>query len=696
MHIHTIGRHSFSSVIGDRHLKTLSAFIFSASLIGVFLAGAPASPRVIADSKESAPRKRALLIGISKYSRPKIRNRWPDLNTGAEIDLLRGVLREKFSFQNDDIVSLKDDEATGDAIIGAFEDLISKTAPGDVAFIHFSGHGDTIDDDNGDEVDGLDEVLVPFDYGSRRSNPNVIRDDRIDSLLRRLSQKKPASVMVSIDTCYAGSVTRDASIVRGGASGGLRSENESPSGFIERSTQPPANFVYFTAARANQKAGETFLASTDTIVGVYSDALLSALSESGPGTTYRDLYDKISERVLRKRRNQFPQFEGYADAAVLAGTAVEQDQFSRVGIHLSGPGFATLKRGSLQGVSAGSRFKLFPSGTRSVDESPASVLAEASVVETTALTSTLKLDRTLAPETLLNSWAFETEKHYGDSALSVFLDGLDSIPRKPDFATRLRAFNKTDFSPAKFVDAKDAIPEQADFRLYKRGRDLILERRDRSLVAVFSDMSTAESELMSTLKREYIRSLIGKLGESADSRLKVDIRLIRVNPEFSEGGRLSRVSEVTSAESEDRSASLLRIGEYVMLEVTNRGESDAYIGVLNLRADGRIAAAFPHPQAGGGDNLIKKGARVRIPLPYLFRITGPVGPESFHLIATTEPIDLSFLLDRELRGGTEVSTANSNPLTDLLRSIGSGRRTRQGLSAPGIWSISSSSFLVSK
>lgn len=40
------------------------------------------------------------------------------------------------------------------------------TRPGDTVFIYFSGHGSQIPDDNGDEKDGIDELLIPHDYVS--------------------------------------------------------------------------------------------------------------------------------------------------------------------------------------------------------------------------------------------------------------------------------------------------------------------------------------------------------------------------------------------------------------------------------------------------------------------------------------------------------------------------------------------------
>ena len=54
---------------------------------------------------------------------------------------------------------------------------------GDRLFFHFSGHGSTIPDDDGDEVSGLDQCLVPLDAA------RPIRDDELNArLIMRLSR----------------------------------------------------------------------------------------------------------------------------------------------------------------------------------------------------------------------------------------------------------------------------------------------------------------------------------------------------------------------------------------------------------------------------------------------------------------------------------------------------------------------------
>jgi Domain of unknown function (DUF4384)/Caspase domain len=59
---------------------------------------------------------------------------------------------------------LLNSEVTRDKMREMITEWLPKVSkPGDTVFLYFSGHGSQVPDDNGDEKDGLDEVLSPFD-----------------------------------------------------------------------------------------------------------------------------------------------------------------------------------------------------------------------------------------------------------------------------------------------------------------------------------------------------------------------------------------------------------------------------------------------------------------------------------------------------------------------------------------------------
>ncbi|AFZ44229.1 peptidase C14 caspase catalytic subunit p20 [Halothece sp. PCC 7418] len=81
-------------------------------------------------------RKLALLVGINQYSGNDLKGCITDVEQQQEL------LRYRFGFQPEDILTLTDRAASRDQIINAFrEHLIAQAQPNDVVVFHFSGYG---------------------------------------------------------------------------------------------------------------------------------------------------------------------------------------------------------------------------------------------------------------------------------------------------------------------------------------------------------------------------------------------------------------------------------------------------------------------------------------------------------------------------------------------------------------------------
>ena len=143
--------------------------------------------------------KRALIIAISEYGSPPphpmtgapLRPYRP-LNATNDVALVQGALEQQ-GFATDDIRVLRDAEADVEGIRAALERLVRDTDRGDVVVLHYSGHGHRITNDNpdeDDEVDGYDEVLVPYgapdDFYDGYDGSLHIRDDEIGAFVGRL------------------------------------------------------------------------------------------------------------------------------------------------------------------------------------------------------------------------------------------------------------------------------------------------------------------------------------------------------------------------------------------------------------------------------------------------------------------------------------------------------------------------------
>ena len=168
-----------------------------------------------------AGEKRALIVAISKYP---AHTGWNAINADNDVKILCTTLLKK-GFSERNITILRDSLAKKQHVVAAFKSLQKAVKAGDFVFIHFSTHGQQMDDDDGDEPDDLDEAIVCYDaqmyYSESYKGENHLRDDEIDVLLRpiRIKLGESGNLIVSIDACFSESATRgendDIEVVRG-------------------------------------------------------------------------------------------------------------------------------------------------------------------------------------------------------------------------------------------------------------------------------------------------------------------------------------------------------------------------------------------------------------------------------------------------------------------------------------------------
>ena len=172
--------------------------------------------------------KRALLIGISDYGNAKEDpNKWANISGANDIDLLIPL----FKNQGFTITSLKDSQATHNGIIKALDNLIKNSNKGDMVYLHFSMHGQPFEDLNGDEADGWDEALIPYDaqmqyVKGEYEGKNHLIDDELEIYFDKIRTKigPTGQLFVVMDACHSGGASRgDDDHVRGTREGFTRS-----------------------------------------------------------------------------------------------------------------------------------------------------------------------------------------------------------------------------------------------------------------------------------------------------------------------------------------------------------------------------------------------------------------------------------------------------------------------------------------
>lgn len=152
------------------------------------------------DVSQKAGKRLGVCVGISQYKSDRI----PQLQVSHQ-DAEKMADALKRSCQVSDVTVLTNEKATRSAIEQAiFQDLKQKSKPGDTLFVFFSCHGGRTADTNGDEQDGFDEYLVPYD-GTLGQPDTMILDDTFARWIQELDGRK---IAVILDNCYSGGASK--------------------------------------------------------------------------------------------------------------------------------------------------------------------------------------------------------------------------------------------------------------------------------------------------------------------------------------------------------------------------------------------------------------------------------------------------------------------------------------------------------
>ena len=134
----------------------------------------------------------ALIIGIDKYE--NVRSLDYAVKDAEDI---QSMLIDKFHFQQDNIVLLKNEEATKTTILQEFSNITKKAESNDRVLIFFAGHGETEDLPDGGEMG----YLLPVDGNNTDLYISAIEMDEIQTISLRSEAKH---ILYLIDACYGG------------------------------------------------------------------------------------------------------------------------------------------------------------------------------------------------------------------------------------------------------------------------------------------------------------------------------------------------------------------------------------------------------------------------------------------------------------------------------------------------------------
>lgn len=387
---------------GDGQRPRLAALALAAFAFATVLA-----PR----ASEAAAR--ALLIGVNDYIEV------PDLRGAInDVEMMREIIVTRFGFAPADIEVVTDANATRAGILAAFDRLAARTQPGDLVYIHYSGHGSQVTDLNGDEDDKMDETLVPHD-GRTPGVPDITDDELGD----KLDALRAETVVIVLDSCHAGTATRAVGGQGGPRAGGVRSRYVPPdsrdelyaslrrqgAGVGTRAVVPlvAAGHVLFTGAANNEEALDGPVDRKPH--GLFSYALGASLARAAPTASPRDVFTGVESEFERIRaqlslnKMPDPQLEAeradldnplFATAPAGAAESGAPARLAWIEANAAGRGRARLARGAALGAGLGSIWAVYPPGE--LRFAPGAAIAMANV---TALEGTDAI-ASLAPATI--------------------------------------------------------------------------------------------------------------------------------------------------------------------------------------------------------------------------------------------------------------------------------------------------------
>jgi hypothetical protein len=259
-------------------------------------------------------KKYALCIGINDYP-------------GTESDLAgcvndAGDWSAEFTRRGFSVRRLIDRQATGSAMRSAMRAIVAGAKAGDLIVIQYSGHGSFVPDESGDEPDGTDECLCPYDVRSR----GPITDDELFDLYA--ARKTGVKLVMISDSCNSGTVSKFAPITTPPAAQGIKARHTAvrflpPAAFltrretarfgirreIRRSSPPGRNAgLLLSGCQETEYSYDAWFRGRPN--GAFTFVALWTLAKLPKSATYADWYEAIREMLPSQQYPQTPNLYG--------------------------------------------------------------------------------------------------------------------------------------------------------------------------------------------------------------------------------------------------------------------------------------------------------------------------------------------------------------------------------------------------
>ena len=620
--------------------------------------------------------KKALIIAVGDYPKDGL---WDQISSNKDVPLIVNALNHH-GFKKENMHILLDSSATKNGIIMAFQKMTQDAQKGDICVIHFSGHGQQMWDKNGDELDGKDETIVPFDapkvfVKNQYEGERHLSDDELDLLVSELLYKlgKTGSLTMIFDACHSGTATRGMAKSRGTTEFMGPSDWEGKAGkdlgtyeFKVKSRGSGdgemAPMVLFSGASASELNFET-RDEQGNWVGSLSYSISKVLLNSDKNATYQEVFDqvRIEMSVIAARQN--PQIEGDVNNTLFGGNGNER-QYYFLNTTVLDTKTTIVNAGTLSGMFNKSKVGLYPITTKKTEGVEPIVTGR--VTNANLVNADIIWDKEIDKEILRKNAVFILEQNMEDLHLKVKLDILS----RPDLFSAIEENIK---QYEEVLEINQESPEvMVTFNSNKsRGvaeveiitsSELVITRENvgeniDSLAAVLT------GELLNYAQAQFLREL-----DTKNDEIKLEVSLIPIleteRVETREG-RYKRAITIEKARGDVLDMTKdgmveLDSGAMFKIRVVNNGSRVAYFTILDITPTNQVGIVIPGKNQTPDEFKVRPGDTLE--LKKIYTIKPPRGIENFKLIATKEPMDLRQIV--KSRGEGE---ASKGPLEKVIQ-----------------------------
>lgn len=619
------------------------------------------------------PSKWALLVGINDYLYPDRIS--PLAGSINDVEDMKEVLIGKFEFPPENILVLKNSEATHAGIINAIKNhLIAKAQAGDIVVFHVSSHGSQMKDVTGKMISGLDETIVPYDSRDPAGKVFDISGAELHPLLVQLAAKT-SNLTFILDSCHSGT------LVRGARVRSIPEDTRTPpplASAVERglaasagSGEATPKFATIAAATSKESAFEHFADGKDH--GALTYFLTRQLRAAKAGATYRDVMDTVVGNVTANYPAQHPSLEGAeADQFIFGDGNSLARSYVLASPSLADPRKVTISSGQVEGTTVGSTYDVYAPGTRNFAP-PEKPIARVQVASIAALSSEAAV---LSGKVVAASRAIEREHRYGTSRLRVFIDGAEGSPALQSIREALQ--------PRKYIELVDK-PSSCNMQIRETaGKIQTLGSDSTTLSAPIASNSPSLIDRVTAQVALWAKwfNLLSIRNTNSDIELRFSLKGSQTRDPMAKIGRPDMG---------------LTEGETVDASITNTSERDVYLAILDLSSDGSVGVVYPVEQ--GAMEVLKPGTTLTRPLSTFVPKGRTRVVDILKVFASYKPFDLRPLTQGAIRGVGEDST-ELDPLQELLMdSAGVTRQVAPLLSKPidlGSWTAVQRVLVVKK